>query len=85
VYELPFGTGRRYLSSLGRAAGLLVGGWQLNAIASWQTGVHRSVSSTNLTGLSYITQRANATGISPYSSFNNITPGSDFEEANAAR
>jgi hypothetical protein len=82
VYELPFGKGKRYLSNVGRAADFLIGGWQINTITSWQTGVNRSVSAPNLTGLSYITQRANTTGVSPYSSFNGITPGSGFGGAN---
>ncbi|MBI4908959.1 MAG: TonB-dependent receptor [Acidobacteria bacterium] len=85
VYELPFGKGKRFLSGLGRAGDLVVGGWQLNTIASWQTGVNRSVGSTNLTGISYVTQRANATGIAPGTSFNGITPGEDFGGSNKGR
>jgi hypothetical protein len=85
VYELPFGKGKRFLNNLGRPAELVIGGWQLNTITSWQTGVHRSVSSPNLTGISYVTQRANATGVGPSSSFNGITPGSDFGGANQGR
>ncbi len=84
VYELPFGKGRRFAGNVGRAADLAVGGWQLNTIASWQSGVSRSVTSTNLTGLSYVTQRADATGIKPYSSFNGINPREDFGGANNA-
>lgn len=85
LYELPFGRGKHFLNGIGRAADLVVGGWQLNTITSWQTGVQRSVSSPNLTGLSYVTQRADATGINPYSSFNGITPGEDFGGANTSR
>ncbi len=82
VYELPFGRGRRYGNDINRFADILVGGWQTNAIASHQSGVFRSVASTNTTGLSYITQRADANGNSPYTSFNGITPGEDFGGAN---
>jgi hypothetical protein len=85
VYELPFGKGKKYLNHVGRAANLFIGGWQLNDITSWQTGVNRSVSSTNLTGLSYITQRADATVVNPYSSFNGISPGSGFDSNNTNR
>jgi hypothetical protein len=85
VYELPFGKSKRFLNNLGRVGELVIGGWQLNTITSWQNGVHRSVSATNLTGISYVTQRANATGVDPYSSFNGITPGSDFGGANQGR
>lgn len=38
VWELPFGRGRRYLKS-GRVLGALVGGWQLNGIATMRSGV----------------------------------------------
>jgi hypothetical protein len=85
VYELPFGHGKRFASGVGRGADLIVGGWQVNAISSWQTGVQRSVSSPNLTGISYVTQRADATGIAPGSAFNGLTPGEDFGGANKAR
>ena len=85
VYELPFGKGKKYLNKVGRLGNAFVGGWQLNTISSWQTGVNRSVSSTNLTGLSYITQRADATAINPYSSFNGITPGSGLSTNNTNR
>ena len=85
VYELPFGRGKQFLSSVGKAADLVVGGWQVNTIAYWQTGNERSVSSTNLTGISYVTQRADATGIAPGSQFRNITPGQDFGGANTSR
>ena len=85
VYELPFGKSKQFLSGIGRGLDLLIGGWQLNSIASWQTGVQRSVSSTNLTGISYVTQRANATGIAPGTPFNNVIPGQDFGGVNQAR
>jgi hypothetical protein len=39
VWELPFGKGRQYLSGIGKAADLFVGGWQLNTIYSWQAGL----------------------------------------------
>lgn len=84
VYELPFGKGKRMLNNVGRAGDLVVGGWQVNTIGSYQGGVHRSVSSTNLTGISYVTQRADATGVNPYSSFNGINPASDFGGANSS-
>lgn len=36
--ELPFGRGKRYLNSAGAVIDALVGGWQLNSIASFHTG-----------------------------------------------
>ncbi|MCX6590380.1 MAG: TonB-dependent receptor [Acidobacteria bacterium] len=85
VYELPFGKGKAFLNSMGKAGNLVVGGWQLNTIASWQSGVHRSVTSPNGTTLAFVTQRADATGQSPFASFNGITPGEDFGGANKGR
>ncbi len=82
VYELPFGKGKPMLSGANGFANAIVGGWQVNAITSWQTGVHRSVTSTNLTGLSYVTQRADATGLQPISAFNGISPQEGFGDNN---
>ena len=39
VWELPFGKGRRYLGNASKAADLIIGGWQLSAIYSWQSGL----------------------------------------------
>ncbi len=36
--ELPFGRGKRYLHSAGSLIDAMVGGWQLNSIASFHTG-----------------------------------------------
>src|SRR5918912_1032502 len=38
VYELPFGRGKRFLGGSNRVTDLALGGWQINTIASWQTG-----------------------------------------------
>ncbi|HKY27788.1 MAG TPA: TonB-dependent receptor [Pyrinomonadaceae bacterium] len=38
VWELPFGKGRRYGSDIGRAADLVVGGWQFNTDVTIQSG-----------------------------------------------
>ena len=37
-YELPFGKGKRLLSSAGRGADLALGGWQVNAIQRYVSG-----------------------------------------------
>ncbi|MCI0337413.1 MAG: TonB-dependent receptor [Acidobacteria bacterium] len=39
VWELPFGKGRKYLSGVNRGVDLVVGGWQLNTIFTWQSGL----------------------------------------------
>lgn len=38
-YEMPFGKGRAFLTSAPRAVDWVLGGWQVNGIASWQTAV----------------------------------------------
>lgn len=39
MYELPFGKGRKYGSSMGKGADALVGGWQLGGIVNARTGL----------------------------------------------
>lgn len=85
VYELPFGKGKQFLNNIGKAGQFVIGGWQLNTIASRQTGVNRSVTSPNGTTLAFVSQRADATGVNPFSSFNGITPGEDFGGNNKGR
>lgn len=38
IYEMPFGRGRRFAGNAGRPLDLLIGGWQLNGIVSYQSG-----------------------------------------------
>ena len=85
LYELPLGKGKPYLSGVSRAANLVVGGWQLNGIISWQSGVRRIVSAPNTTTLGFVSQRADATGVGLYSTFGSITPREDFGGSNKAR
>jgi len=39
VWELPFGRGKRFLGNSPRAVDLLFGGWQLNTITTWMSGL----------------------------------------------
>jgi Carboxypeptidase regulatory-like domain len=39
VYQLPFGTGKPFLSSGGRAMNMIVGGWQIEGILTVMTGL----------------------------------------------
>lgn len=39
VMELPFGKGRKFLSGAGKALDTVIGGWQMNVIYSWQSGL----------------------------------------------
>ncbi len=38
LYDLPFGTGQKYLGGVGRAANFVVGGWRVTGITLAQTG-----------------------------------------------
>jgi hypothetical protein len=50
VYDLPFGKGKKYLSGVGRAADLIVGGWQTNGILTLSTGQPFTLRSQNCVG-----------------------------------
>lgn len=39
VWEVPVGKGRKFLNNAGKAADLVLGGWQMNVIYSWQSGL----------------------------------------------
>ncbi len=68
VYQLPFGHGERFGSSVNRATDVLIGGWQVNGIYQAQTGTPFSVLAVDLGGaLQTVGQRANQIG-SPYPS-----------------
>jgi hypothetical protein len=58
-YELPFGPGKRYLSS-GGAAAYALGGWQVQAIVRLASGFPFTVTSTNVCQCgSFVPQRVN--------------------------
>jgi hypothetical protein len=39
VYELPVGKGKKYMGDAGRAANLLIGGWQISNTSNWSGGL----------------------------------------------
>jgi hypothetical protein len=39
LWELPFGKGRAFMSNAPRAVDLIAGGWQINSLFSWQSGL----------------------------------------------
>ncbi|MFN7928826.1 MAG: TonB-dependent receptor [Blastocatellia bacterium] len=47
VYELPFGKGKKLLSSSSRAMDYLAGGWQLSGVGFWGSGLPFTPSYTN--------------------------------------
>jgi hypothetical protein len=40
IYELPFGSGRRFFSHMGSVPQAVFGGWSISTISLWQTGPH---------------------------------------------
>jgi hypothetical protein len=60
VYSLPIGRGKKVLGGVGRAADLLLGGWELTGITTFQTGFPYSVYANDVGNvLDAIPQRAN--------------------------
>jgi hypothetical protein len=42
IYELPFGSARRFLAHMGPVPQALFGGWSISTIGMWQTGPYRT-------------------------------------------
>jgi len=54
VFELPFGRGRKFLSGVPTAVNLILGGWQMNGIGTFQTGRPLIVrGANNFTGINF--------------------------------
>ena len=54
VWEMPFGRGRTFGKTMPKLADAFLGGWQLNGIGTFQSGLPLSVRGTNnFTGISY--------------------------------
>ncbi len=51
VYDLPIGRGKKIAGGVNRAADLLVGGWEVTGITTFQTGFPFSISATDASGL----------------------------------
>jgi hypothetical protein len=62
VYELPVGRGRRFGSSWSRPLDALLGGWQVNGIANYQTGLPLALSTQNSSGSGSAVLRPNNKG-----------------------
>jgi hypothetical protein len=64
VYNLPFGRGEKYASDASTAKNLLVGGWQVNGIYTWQHGFPLTVTAADEGGVldTFGTNRANLVG-----------------------
>jgi hypothetical protein len=67
-YELPFGTGRKFLAHT-KLLDAAVGGWAMNVQTTMQTGFALAIYQTNLNSvIGTSVQRPNATGVSPVTS-----------------
>ena len=62
VYSLPVGRGKRYLGGMNRAGDLLIGGWQLSVIATFQTGFPFSINAPDPGAYQSFGMRANQVG-----------------------
>jgi hypothetical protein len=67
-YELPFGTGKKFLAN-NKFLDIAVGGWSINFQTTMQSGFPLAISQNNLNSvIGTSNQRPNATGISPVTS-----------------
>jgi hypothetical protein len=51
VYEIPVGRGKKFGSGMSKAADLAIGGWQVNAIATFQKGFPMTIQAQDVGGL----------------------------------
>ncbi|MBM3760308.1 MAG: TonB-dependent receptor [Acidobacteria bacterium] len=67
TYELPVGKGKRFLGNLNRMGDILIGGWSINAVSTFQTGYPLMVfANANLNApFGAARQRPNLTGTAP--------------------
>ena len=61
VFELPFGPGKKYITT-GGVAGKLVGGWQINGITNFRSGTPLQITGGNTSALNAGTLRPNWNG-----------------------
>ena len=62
VYELPFGRGRRFGTGWKRLTNSLLGGWQINGITAFQTGLPLAITAQNNSGAGNAAERPNNKG-----------------------
>ncbi|MDX2269530.1 MAG: TonB-dependent receptor [Bryobacter sp.] len=74
TYELPFGKGKAFLGGVNYFADLLVGGWSVNTVSTFQTGFPLQPFNNNNgnSGFGFARQRPNATGVNPKPDNQNI-------------
>jgi hypothetical protein len=62
IYELPFGRGRPWGNSASGLANWLIGGWQINGITIYQSGLPLAIAASNTAGLFNPRTNANNNG-----------------------
>lgn len=64
VYQIPVGRGGKYLSNANRAVDAVLGGWQVNGIATFQKGFPMTIAAADVGGLNdtFGTNRADIVG-----------------------
>lgn len=62
VYNLPVGRGKHFLTNMNRAEDLAIGGWQVSAITTFQTGFPFSVLASDPGAYGTFNMRANLVG-----------------------
>lgn len=64
VYELPVGRGKKFGGNMHKAADAVIGGWQVNAIVTFQHGFPMTITAADAGGLndSFGTNRTNLVG-----------------------
>jgi hypothetical protein len=64
VYELPVGRGKKFGGNLPKAVDLVIGGWQVNTIATFQRGFPMTITAADIDGLNdaFGTNRADLVG-----------------------
>ncbi|MFN0106967.1 MAG: hypothetical protein ACKV2U_33345, partial [Bryobacteraceae bacterium] len=72
VYELPVGKGQKYMTNAPAAVNAVLGGWQVNGIATFQSGFPMSITAADVGGLNdtFGTNRADVAGSINPSGFN---------------
>jgi hypothetical protein len=65
LYELPFGRGRRFGTSVPVLLDAVLGGWQINGIVTVQSGTPLTITASNTAGLFNPVTRANWNGQDP--------------------
>lgn len=62
IYELPFGRSRHWGNDASRLVDLVIGGWQINGITNFQSGLPLTITASNTAGVYGLRTTANNNG-----------------------